>query len=786
MALSVTIGDRASLRKFLTSSIYAARALYQSENELRQSADIEISSNRNHIVEDNELEDAFLTVITPLNLFNELNKVGTIQKGQVLSGYEANGYKFGITFGIGPSIKLLTVDIGITVAASVTAQKTNARLLIVQKQPNKIFVADGASGYQFVQDNPIFLGSYRGSAHEVSFNLTAGASFSLEASVPGLSSEGSQATALTGEALSLGFTFDAGVNVSAAVKGTYMLLYDESPRFYESTSDSDFLNQVEANIGVGKKGTKVREIQSYLKAKYENSSTLLKTINSKKTLLAKSTNDTMIALVACLNFEMTQAGPNQTTTSIMELESFKKQLGIAISEDFVKGRRYNAAKVIEKFENLKYFAGAKGIKPATGSYTQSESKSGDITTIEVQPKEANLYTITCETTPFSKKISRISVTTIDGVEKELKSVRFTPQPSLTAFPGSLKKQIEASSFLSYVGGEAGTGADIQASIGALSQSLNAGASAEGMAKYATYRFQSQQKAATQFNPLFFTQDTRVTYKQITFGASAGKYAYDNLFRSVYYVSSLCYWKAPSGAVNIEYVETPASAGSGLAFGISISEDALANWVVGEDSALKKILEKRLHVSGETLDAFVTQLNIEVPLIPIVDPAVDTSGERFGSKYVLLEVSFAALEKKSKFKMAKLFASAKANYQLDSEILTSWKKEFDMEQSSSQVSGQTRAQSQIPPKNFFSPQCIRLRQRVSDLEDNLNVSDKGFTLGMDAFIGSVEFNMQEVSKAGNESTIDIFTFEIPNPVPPPPYSNVGEEEKIIPPVALFFQ
>ncbi len=706
---------------------------------------------------------------TPLNLidigaaelFEELNISQLCMVGQASTAYEAHEYNIDISATLGSSLELFGTEIGLEASVSVGGTITTYKLILVQKLPNlvrKEFIfRDGRQiNKSYEVAKPIFLSRLKGISKSIRISASAFAGVSSEGEIP-IGPISNLANSLSNDRLAiadtLSYSIELAAEASIGYEGTYMSLVDECPSWYPSTADKNFLLEMEANAGASRRKILLREIYNWIYKTYNPFKT--NPVVANILLYAKescnffkpnfSTNCIVKALDSAYQYENSiQGAQGSKSENQLKLSHYRFLAGIVISESFYTKNNDGQIKIETKLQNLGFTLNRSGLKEL-GTFNSYQNQI-DVYTRYM--KNSNTY-FSLVFNQNMMKVYRVS----EGNSTLVNSVRILPKPIFLSQDASLNLPENLFTKLVYWGHKGSASASARATL----QGIGAGANIEGCAKKAKYRIQNYVPFSDGDN-LLFTQDVEVVYKQLDMAAGLVKgdsiKGAEKNYNSVSYKASVCIW-LPNLNSRIGFgLNSFALEGSGLMFGNSISLSSLNKWgTLLDNNVLKQRTALALHVTVTELNNFITALKQKFG--PVL------TEQSIGAPIVILESALAADEAPFNYSI-----NSNKEPTLSKTTLSEWLQHLNLNYNQLRNPPQIRpgygqfGYYQAPPANppiqIFRNRFLRVRVRKSEM-----IEKKGFTfkLGFELGMGSVGIELSDITKAGNEGVIDVFTFDL---------------------------
>lgn len=241
--------------------------------------------------------------------------------------------------------------------------------------------------------------------------------------------------------------------------------------------------------------------------------------------------------------------------------------------------------------------------------------------------------------------------------------------------------------------------------------------------------------------IVMTQDTRITYKQVTFSASAqaefksvlggvdGEKGGTKSYGAMSYRSAVVYWKVPYARDVSASMTMPAEEGSGLCIGHSYPTEKLYAAAESQSQEYAETIGRDLSVEPDCVLTFLAQCKRKLPALFEKYPAV------------LVEAAFP-VPSGYRFPVEETTKAQWKWHQPKSGSIHGFKGQMAQDLGLDSVligSGPVR-----------TPQVLRLRVRQADSTDN---TKSKFKLGFKAVVG-VEIELESVENAGREAIVDL--------------------------------
>lgn len=600
--------------------------------------------------------------------------------------------------------------------------------------------------------------------------------------------------------------FSLSLELSAEAKiawsGSYIYLFDKQPSYYQTTQDVGLQYEFDANLGIASRREFIRTVIAWFKSTYstELEAEKTQTIEADKKLtnvislfntssaplinINYSTNNVIIGLNLIKSYELQSATPNEERIKTLNLFIFR--MGLIVSTHFKAGQKLSYEDCITKLNNLEYQVDENWDNNWTiGTYTANASTQEILIAAAGSKINEKLFFRFSFNGTSENKALIISAFSQPDNWTDIAQVTLLPSPIFLGRYSSDKTKLGNPAFISYWGHAPESSAALAAKILTQGPMLNANAKI----KFSKYRFQTSYDTGQQYY-IFYTQDTKVTYKRIGLELKIPLKPGEAAINAIEYKSVITTW-VPS--TNLTSVLN--SSGSGIAFGISISVKTIMKWdtLTDTDKLKTKIAEALGGITVSELNSFFRTLKESVQ-VNVTTPTGTEIRYNFGGQYIIIESSFCAqnmpvyFEKNPKVNVAEA-SNSPLGLTLKEEHVEDWLTEFKGYKlnDANNYDGMppfiwNNEETHFAEAVSFVKRFLRARLRIADTNEA-----QGVTFKLSAELGAAggELEIAKVSKVGMEGVTDIFTYDLLTGAQYDETANVSGAP-FIAPVALFLQ
>lgn len=718
---------------------------------------------------------------SPATIYQEFSISGLDYSGQLSSGYGRTGGNLDatVTPDFGDVLLPAFLTLSLAIKAGVTCQKQ--ALVVLQRLPKTVYgtrVSTYALPTHPPEPNALPLPDpVWSTAQPVTLQVLEG--YYGQISLSGTATAGVGLPVATDE---LGIALSAELTATVGAECLAVKLADQQPAFFPSPSDSSLQLDaaVKALIGCTSKSEAKVEIENFLKEQMTKwftqqgaGSILMATVTGLTPLTEEQITGVQAQARQALK-EKIFARIEDELNRALSLIQVKATIGNLLQKAIDAWNKPTTAGLLGQLQQLKNQLGVMAADPATDAPTKA--------VLLADGQQINVY---IDLLLFFQKVQTA--------------------PAATDYRGKLCRLNLLSANASFdVQATAVAGADWEVPESAGKLALNANATVignvQGMAQIVSYRYQSYAEGTGQ--PLVATQDTYITYRNVSgtaevlaaagvnshellnLGCSAGAY-----YRSMTYQAAITFWTYPLGTA----ATTPVLplGRSGLVYGCSARLGRLAKvaeaavYPTSMDAGTKTYIQnlaRQLRVDVTALTNFLANSGLD-ELAFFTE--LGTLAQQGFPDTVYLEASFAfdasvRLEAVQK-------GSAPAYYALNDPFNAPSVRAFV---SKLRTVTAPPAAGAPPPTSAGPLEAIRLRFRIADAE---STSELLFALGFGDDLVSVDFSL--VQSAGHEGFFDYYVQWYNNPAFNPTAADDGTTlpgdfkipyERSVPPVALLHQ
>ncbi len=562
-----------------------------------------------------------LVGLMPVDQYQQFLRTRLDRKGLLASAFGSVGASTGVSLSIDFADFLPGLMVGLQGTAEVNAAGT-AMLIIHHSMPRQLLQAavdpqqaparplsasaNGAPRQIWSSSTPICFMSMFGTSLGVIVGVQGNLYFAQEPPIP---EDSTAQQMITASELSLGLSVGAAARASYRYDRLYAL--DASPGWYTQALDaglrSDFLGVVQTG--------RIRKLKEEINQWLKQMDRYIVPLTSR--LLVNPSPQAQRSLIAALHDKVTAHAYGERKGTLDKLTDVCKQ-ALAIAGNAVP-------------ENVRsFFTVTKGLfEAAQAEFTDTDELLKSLAQLyNFIPDKQTIDAIYRE--PQVVEERQRMITAMTGLKEQarnyywrLKGLTEAPivQDSATASLKQYGKRQVAphdkyNCFLKIASHEAEVGGGIEANV----SYAQAGTGAAGRIKESAYRYQTYTPSDQPASDLIYTQDTSISYRQVTVtaGASIPGVAVERskglIVNALKYRSIGIYWLYPTGAE----VQVPVRMGSGVSFGVSVARSDLITCINAirqsrQRPSLVRRLAAYLRVTEDRLGNFLEKLPVAVDL-----------------------------------------------------------------------------------------------------------------------------------------------------------------------------